>query len=338
MIDSIIAGTGNSRYLKSVENFLQKYPTYQSFAQALIAGTLPIDLNGINQEGFSVLGDPLNKATLFKDATADLYGLPSTAVPDDAFNSLSILFLYWWRVQSSDGVSYVSSTNRNAYPDSGTSDYVIVEETTTAYTFTVNVGSTYNYYDSVSAVDGEIVPSGMHSISVSDGNVNTFTGKYVYSNAGSNIGTLVKVGVMLNNVVGQYSSVNVKKLTAVPGPESSSYLFLGKPIENVISLSQTDFGSYIGTGGAGSSQKTSLSFPFNAKILLVSAAENGGSAGMGTAIFLNGAYCGMYLLGSNSKTLPLTVEANVWSWYDAGSNATTQCNALNITYNYAAIG
>lgn len=89
MIDSIIAGTGNSRYLKSVANFLQKYPTYQSFAQALIAGTLPIDLNGINQDGFSVLGDPLNKATLLKDATAALFGLQNTAVPDDVLSILS---------------------------------------------------------------------------------------------------------------------------------------------------------------------------------------------------------------------------------------------------------
>lgn len=50
--DGIIKGTGNSRYLKSVANFLSLYPNYEAFAAALIAGELPIDLNGINEAGW----------------------------------------------------------------------------------------------------------------------------------------------------------------------------------------------------------------------------------------------------------------------------------------------
>lgn len=33
-------------------------------------------------------GTPLNTATLLQDATAALYGLPSTAVPDDVFAAI----------------------------------------------------------------------------------------------------------------------------------------------------------------------------------------------------------------------------------------------------------
>lgn len=69
MKDGVIAGTGDSRYLKSVSNFLTLYPNYEAFVTALVEGTLPIDLNGINEDGWTQVGMPLNKATLLDDAT-----------------------------------------------------------------------------------------------------------------------------------------------------------------------------------------------------------------------------------------------------------------------------
>lgn len=91
MKDSVILGSGNSRYLKSVADFKTLYPTYDDFAAALVAGTLPIDLNGINAAGFQQVGDALGKFNLLKDATAALYGLDATAVPDDVFSLLNTL-------------------------------------------------------------------------------------------------------------------------------------------------------------------------------------------------------------------------------------------------------
>lgn len=75
MKDLAIKGTGNSRYLKSVDSFLTLYPTYEAFAQALVDGTLPIDLNGINADGIQQAGTPLTKANLLDDATAEKLGL-----------------------------------------------------------------------------------------------------------------------------------------------------------------------------------------------------------------------------------------------------------------------
>lgn len=86
MIDSVLKGTGNSRFLKSA------VPAGTSWADALAmlqAGTFPIDFNGINAEGFQQVGTPLNKANLLKDATAAQIGLPPTATPDDAFKILA---------------------------------------------------------------------------------------------------------------------------------------------------------------------------------------------------------------------------------------------------------
>lgn len=88
MIDSILAGTGNSRFLKSVSNFKTLYPTYDDFVAALIAGTLPIDLNGINPDGWTQQGTPLNKANLLSDDVANGLGLTDDATPNGAFSAI----------------------------------------------------------------------------------------------------------------------------------------------------------------------------------------------------------------------------------------------------------
>lgn len=69
MENGIIKGTGNSRYLKSVEDFQSQYPTYDDFAAALANGELPIDLNGINPDGWQQMGTALTKGTLLDDTT-----------------------------------------------------------------------------------------------------------------------------------------------------------------------------------------------------------------------------------------------------------------------------
>ena len=112
MKDSIILGTGNSRYLKSVEDFKSLYPTYDDFVAALVSGTLPVDFNGINPAGFQQVGNPLGKAALLKDDTAALYGLPNTAVPDDALRLLAPAVSHWWRRRS-----YQMVEERTALPN-----------------------------------------------------------------------------------------------------------------------------------------------------------------------------------------------------------------------------
>lgn len=89
MKDAIALGTGNSRYLKSVSGFLSLYPTYESFVAALVAGTLPIDLNGRNPDGWAQLGTDLDKAHLLTDATAALMDLGAEATVNDALATLA---------------------------------------------------------------------------------------------------------------------------------------------------------------------------------------------------------------------------------------------------------
>lgn len=88
MTDGIIKGTGNSRYLKSVANALTLYPTHESLMEALAAGTLPIDLNGINPAGWTTQGMALNKANLLTDALCNALGISTASTPTQAMEKL----------------------------------------------------------------------------------------------------------------------------------------------------------------------------------------------------------------------------------------------------------
>ena len=77
-----IAGTGNSRFLKSA---LTAATTWEEARSMLIAGTFPIDFNGLNDAGVVEKGTPYDVSSVLKDATTYLYGKDPTAVPDDIF-------------------------------------------------------------------------------------------------------------------------------------------------------------------------------------------------------------------------------------------------------------
>ena len=94
MHDFVPLGSGNSRFLKTVNNAKTLYPTYDSFLNALVAGNLPIDLNGINAAGVAQMGTPLNKQNLLQDATAEALGLSTDASVNDALGKLSAAALY----------------------------------------------------------------------------------------------------------------------------------------------------------------------------------------------------------------------------------------------------
>jgi hypothetical protein len=76
MIDTVLSGTGNSRYLKSS---ISAGTTWEDFLALIQAGTLPIDFNGINSANMTVKGTELNKANLMSDATASAIATATTA-------------------------------------------------------------------------------------------------------------------------------------------------------------------------------------------------------------------------------------------------------------------
>ena len=131
MQDGIMKGTGNSRYLKSVADFLTQYPTYQEFAAALAAGTLPVDFNGINETGWEQLGTVLNKANLLSDETAEMYGFSEAAVPDDLFKVLVQMDGNNWyaiKVQLPDGTPVPGCRINGLTPAAGSGNVITDEK------------------------------------------------------------------------------------------------------------------------------------------------------------------------------------------------------------------
>lgn len=162
MKDFVIKGNGNSRYLKSS---LEGITTWEQFRVALAAGTLPVDLNGINPEGFQQLGDPLNKATLLKDVTASILGLPNTAVPDDAFLALTIgVGTYGFRVkvQLSDGTPVEGATVSGITALTGSTlvsgaDGIVLGKSTSK---TVTISCTSPYIDQAAPANQSVTATG----------------------------------------------------------------------------------------------------------------------------------------------------------------------------------
>lgn len=108
MIDGIIKGDGTSRRIRSVSNIKELYPTYESFLEALAAGTVPVDIL-FYEEGWSQIPDFLNKANLFADDTATLYG-DGIRVPNDAFKLLTGL------MPTGKGILSIYTTNSDGDP------------------------------------------------------------------------------------------------------------------------------------------------------------------------------------------------------------------------------
>lgn len=83
-----IAGTGNSRFMKSA---IPETATWEEFLEMLRAGTFAFDLNGINEAGITERGTPYDVNSVLKDSTAELLGGDSSMVPDEAFVALKAL-------------------------------------------------------------------------------------------------------------------------------------------------------------------------------------------------------------------------------------------------------
>lgn len=270
MKDFVINGNGNSRYVKSS---LEGITTWEQFRAALAAGTLPIDLNGINPEGFQQLGDPLNKATLLKDATAALLGLGTDAVPDDAFVALVLgqgVYGYRVKVQLSDGTPVQGSTVSGISPLQGGSlvtgaDGTVLGKSTSA---SVTIGCSSPYIDQKAPGSQSVTASG----TITDVTLTLM----------NNTGTItVTSSRTISNISPFAKTVDI---TAVGGGGGGT----GNPI-------YSNYSPYAGNGGGGGYVQTKLSQPINGKTITITigaggngskgdvrTVENGGNGGQTT--------------------------------------------------------
>lgn len=301
-------------------------------------------------------GTPINKATLLKDDTASRFGLSVDALPDDALRVIS-------RFQSVLCDEYVWEKSRD------TSGYEIKRKNETANNITTtgyDTEVTYFYSDSVSLdlSTGEISLVNPKSIqrerynaqniasaingkyftvtNVWGADVTEFDGVYFCNIVTarvdeycivSNYDVLTSEYVDSKDVLGY---VNSASPDTYPPKVSDGYTYtpLGMLGEKV----RIETGSYVGTGTNGENNKTSLTFNFNPKLVVVS------YNGLVTT-FVNGDVNAKYgnKDGDSSMRLIASWSGNIVNWYSTYTSnpsiaAMYQLNGSGNYYYYTAIG
>lgn len=319
------------------------------------------------------VGDPLNKNTLLKDATAALFGLSSDAVPDDALAVLS-------RFHKGLGNEYVweKSTSSVEYK------YTVVYTAYNAYTGSTNMGGTvYIPYGDGFTINSnhEFVLTNRQELVFSyNGNnvteLNILAGKYFFQGTG-NSGIQSNVNITKcpidSTVIVDYGSfkmtncdiyangravivktvygyVNSPDPNAYPPAVSDGYTYTA--LGQLGNKAQIATGSYTGTGTYGSANPNSLTFGFEPKLVIVwfahqpsenyglmPASTSNGFAWENSFIYTKGQCRTQIYYNNTSYPNELSVVGNTFSWYTKSNDASSgQLNQSGVTYEYFAIG
>lgn len=313
-------------------------------------------------------GTPLNKATFLKDATAALYGMGASAVPDDVLAELGKYKQYWWRRRLPAGDwEYLQSSDRNEYPDSIESNGYVV-----------NVGNIISEKGSIAANDARtpikyadavitsqtgtlslVSPSEVTVSGTTASKYNVLKGKYILLEDGATTGItsgFLPTGVYYipDDAIFSISAssrriVSVDKyaiVTAIPLIDGYEYEYLGIPLDNAVTAPRIETGSYVGTGTHGQANPNTLTFGFAPKLVLIY--DGSTTYAMFFAFGIGGEYTlGGYLLAWEDSTSAKNnnyarINSNVLNWYASNTSATTarelQLNVESRTYHYFAIG
>lgn len=248
-------------------------------------------------------GTPLNKATLLKDATAALYGLGTSAVPDDVLAELGKYKQYWWRRRAPAGEEYVeektniSSEVQLAYTNDGgslqLSNTISIDKSTGEISL-VNPES----FALVSGIDSVMTECGIALLAKGPcyikGAVDSAATVY-YLPSGGNVGRrdatlyayaqygykflIPSFGVIAQKVTPvktivthdwQYLQSSNRNAYPDSGTQDGyEYEYLGVPFDNAVTAPKIEVGSYVGTGTYGQANPNTLTFGFVPKFVWI---------------------------------------------------------------------
>ena len=316
-------------------------------------------------------GTPLNKATFLKDATAALYGLGASAVPDDVLAELGKYKQYWWRRR--DLGHYVLQETSISAPRTIYMSYSSV------VTYTYGSSVTINQTDGTVTIDNPqtLTTQRAPNASVFDPLIGSY---YIcdkpmrHPNTGQEImlaNTLYFIPdgtTITNNGEDYYLATAAMKISTektAPGdweylqsstrsayPDSGTnggyeYEYLGIPFDNAVTAPKIETGSYVGTGTYGASNPNTLTFGFVPKFVWIYEwfrsdgwFDAGGAAKIPFEIIPEGEFGRKYPPSTDPTPSTNTYSKRVGStlyWYNTGS-AGNQLNYSDSTYYYIAIG
>lgn len=294
-------------------------------------------------------GDPLNKATLWSDVTAALFGLGVDSVPDDGFAYLGKYAQHWWKRRTAEQNYYTfkqeteqelyaistSSTSYNVgwtYGDSYTTDKntgkVTIQNPTsknaTPYTSSKEAANSINqtlngkYYQTSGGTQpaGNFVRKLLREITSSDLSYDSSRRRWLLS-----AGVSARITSTLVHVdAGEWEYVQSSDRSTYPDSgeqDGYEYEYLGIPFDNAITASTVETGSYKGTGTYGSSNPNSLTFGFVPKlVIIIPSYSDAYNSSRYLGIFVNGAEfpCTQFNGGGNggSTSNPDVVTLTGW--------------------------
>nr|DAU90719.1 MAG TPA: hypothetical protein [Caudoviricetes sp.] len=311
-------------------------------------------------------GTPLNKASLLKDTTAAAFGLPNTAVPDDALRLLS-------RFQSGLGNEYIWAKINREIKD--TYDETVYTDSSTPFmqpsgasTYTMSYGDSYTVDENGSVTfTGE---TGSFSLSApfNPGKFEILKGKWfndprtnkatIYLPADTTITQTADTGtsylVNMRSSNGWTSRKNFKKdvifdtllgyvnspnYSAYPPTEDDGYIY--EPFGQLGAGARIATGSYTGTGTYGASNPNSLTFEFEPKIIYIKGTDDYNMVPAGGFIWVNPSTDGIGYYGGGSSSGAWGHVVITWgktvTWYSKDSYL-YQINWEGKSYTYFAIG
>ncbi len=243
-------------------------------------------------------GTPLNKATFLKDATAALFGLGASAVPDDVLAELGKYKQYWWRRRVNLGYQEVK-TNLTSSQTVTDSDYnpnlqyaksITIDVNTGQYTLvnpkTVVCGGRRNQ-DEIMASLQEIVNNAPCYVKSSRGLDGAQDYQLFYlpagSTTGSSSGSTTEYTIYLN----RYSSTNLYTIISVAasGVVQAQGVSLVKynPSQSAWEYLQSNSRSaYPDSGISGGYEYEYLGVPLDNAVGPVTKIETGSYVGTGT--------------------------------------------------------
>lgn len=247
---------------------------------------------------------------------------------------------------------YLTSTDRNAYPDQsaegGQDAYYVLGEEQNTRLITASVDVTFQYADNITvSEDGAVgLAPTVYSETISYDSVTSteiLKGRFIQANTTSNAiqGVYFVPSDATFNLrkVDGANYVYCDKLQPVTGhaaiPANTTITYLGQ----LGGGARIEVGSYVGTGTYGKSNPNTITFEFEPKLVAIFApAENGNNA---HKLFMLRNVLGASILdsdGNNNGVIVTWSEKSV-TWYAYQSkSAQYQMNGSNYTYHYIAIG
>lgn len=321
-------------------------------------------------------GTPLNKATLLKDATAALYGLGASAVPDDVLAWIGAYNTYWWRRRTPGGARYVEvqgditdaialfgpyvETSQVIYSKQLTIDQtngnaalgaVLTLPKTSGQELAEAIVANAPLYVSVS---GTIycIPDGATAGAGANASFNTSTIMY-YTSSNKDYVYINSTGTPLGKTVtterkqipaGDWQYVQSSNRNAYPDSgtqDGYEYEYLGIPFDNAVKGMKTDIGSYVGTGTYGAAKPNALTMKFEPKFVIFWQGSIGSSV---VDVYSTNPFYWIYngdkmfpTSSTNNYNCFVTLNGITLTWYSP-RNKYAQYNDETKEYHYVAIG